>query len=171
MWYILMSVSSLVFSSKLSSLCTVWSTSNSHVLNVVRMSKTKKLSCQPTSSHHINSYKKMLTDVIYPNVSVLPGLLLEVVLAVHGVVDHQTTWAKIRQVGYQIKGLSMNIIVLQSSCLWVREGWKKPNLQKSTVGYHFGASWKAVMTQSLTFEQRQIEGRSWWQNWPIVCAL
>ena len=91
------------------------------------------------------------TDVIYPNVSVLPGLLLEVVLAVHGVVDHQTTWAKIRQVGYQIKGLSMNIIVLQSSCLWVRKGWKKPNLQKSTVGYHFGASWKAVMTQSLTF--------------------
>ena len=35
--------------------------------------------------------KKTSTDVIYPNVSVLPGLLLEVVLAVHGVVDHQTT--------------------------------------------------------------------------------
>ena len=33
----------------------------------------------------------MSTDVIYPNVSVLPGLLLEVVLAVHGVVDHKTT--------------------------------------------------------------------------------
>ena len=63
------------------------------------------------------------------------------------------------------------IIVLWSSCLWVTEGWKKPNLQKSTVGYHFGASWKAVMTQSLTFEQRQIEGRSWWQNWPFLCAL
>ena len=28
------------------------------------------------------------TDVIYPNVSVLPGLLLQVVLAVHSVVDH-----------------------------------------------------------------------------------
>ena len=63
------------------------------------------------------------------------------------------------------------IIVLWSSCLWVTEGWKKPNLQKSTVGYHFGASWKAVMTQSLTFEQRQIEGRPWWQNWPILYAL
>ena len=50
----------------------------------------------------------MSTDVIYPNVSVLLGLLLEVVLAVHG---------------------------------------------------------------SLTFEQRQIEGQSWWQNWPIVYAL
>ena len=36
MWYILMSVSSLVFSSKLSSLCTVWSTTNSRVFNVVR---------------------------------------------------------------------------------------------------------------------------------------
>ena len=56
------------------------------------MLKTKKLSCQPTSSQHITSYKKKtLTDVINPNVSVLPGLLLEVVLAVHGVADHQTT--------------------------------------------------------------------------------
>ena len=63
--------------------------------------------------------KKTLSDLIYPNVSVLPGLLLQVVLAVHGVVDHQTTSAKIRQVGYQIKGLSMNFIVLQFSCLWV----------------------------------------------------
>ena len=64
--------------------------------------------------------KKTLSDVIYPNVSVLPGLLLQVVLALHGVVDHQTTLAKIRQVGCQIKGLSMNFIVLQFSCLWVR---------------------------------------------------
>ena len=61
----------------------------------------------------------MSTDVIYPNVSVLPVLLLEVVLAVHGVIGHQTTAANIRQVGYQIKGLSMNFIVLQFSCLWV----------------------------------------------------
>ena len=36
---------------------------------------------------------------------------------------------------------------------------------------HFGVSWEAVITRSLTFEQRQIEGQSWWQNWPIVCAL
>ena len=66
--------------------------------------------------------KEKSTDVIYPNVSVLPGCLLQVVLAVHGVVDHQTTSAKIRQVGYQIKGLSMNFIVFQFSCLWVRRG-------------------------------------------------
>ena len=33
----------------------------------------------------------MSTDVIYLNVSVLPGLLLGVVLAVHSVVDQQTT--------------------------------------------------------------------------------
>ena len=71
----------------------VWSNNNSHVLNVVRHVENKKeLSCQPTSSQHITSYqKKTLTDVINPNVSVLPGLLLEVVLAVHGVADHQTT--------------------------------------------------------------------------------
>ena len=36
---------------------------------------------------------------------------------------------------------------------------------------HFGASWKAVIARSLTFEPRQIEGWSWWQNWPISCAL
>ena len=37
--------------------------------------------------------------------------------------------------------------------------------------YHFGASWKGVIARSLTFEPRQIEGRSWWQNWPILFAL
>ena len=62
----------------------------------------------------------MSADVVYPNVSLLPGLLLEVFLAMQDVIDHKTTRATIRQVGYQIKGLSMNIIVLQSSCLWVR---------------------------------------------------
>ena len=36
---------------------------------------------------------------------------------------------------------------------------------------HFGASWKAVIARSLTFEPRQIEGWSWWQNWPISCAF
>ena len=36
---------------------------------------------------------------------------------------------------------------------------------------HFGASWKAVIARSLTFEPRQIEGWAWWQNWPNSCAL
>ena len=52
-----------------------------------------------TKNSHVNQHhqgishpiKKKSTDVIYPNVRVLPGLLLQVVLAVHGVVDHQTT--------------------------------------------------------------------------------
>ena len=85
------------------------------------MLKTKKtlMSTNIITAYHM-LLKKTLSDVIYPNVSVLPGLLLQVVLAVHGVVDHQTTSAKIRQVGYQIKGLSMNFIVFQFSCLWVR---------------------------------------------------
>ena len=87
-----MSVSSLVFSSKLSSLCTVWSTTNSRVFNVVRYVENKKNS-HVNQHHHSISHpiKKMSTDMIYPIVSLLPGLLLEVVLAVHGVVDHQTT--------------------------------------------------------------------------------
>ena len=96
-------------------------TTNPHVSNVVRHVKNKKtlMSTNIITAYHM-LLKKTLSDVIYPNVSVLPGLLLQVVLAVHGVVDHQTTLAKIRQVGCQIKGLSMNFIVLQFSCLWVR---------------------------------------------------
>ena len=111
--------------------------------------------------------------MIHSNVRYLPGLLLLVVLAVHSAIDHQTTWSKVRQVGYPWKGLSKNILVLQSSCLWVRWGGKEPNLQNLPLAafYHFGASWKAVVARSVTLEQRQIEGWSWWQNWPILCAL
>ena len=110
---------------------------------------------------------------MHPDVSDLPGLLLLVILAVHSAVDHETTWAKIRQVGYPWKGLSKNILVLQSSCLWVRWGGKEPNLQNLPLAafYHFGASWKAVVARSVTLEQRQIKGWSWWQNWPTLCAL
>ena len=32
--------------------------------------------------------EQIQTYVIHPNVSVLPGLLLQVVLVVHGVIDH-----------------------------------------------------------------------------------
>ena len=61
-------------------------------LNVVRhVENIKKLPCQPQSSQHHILLKKTSTDVIYPtSVSVLLGLLLNVVLALHTVVDHQT---------------------------------------------------------------------------------
>ena len=36
--------------------------------------------------------------------------------------------------------------------------------------YHFRASLKAVIAQSLTFELRLIEDWSRWQIWPIVCV-
>ena len=55
---------------------------------------------------------------MHPDVSDLLGLLLLVVLAVHSAVDHLTTSATNRQVGYPRKGLSMNIKALPSSCLW-----------------------------------------------------
>ena len=86
-----MSGSSLVFSSNLSLLSTVSPTANSHVLDVVTHVENKKtlMSTNIITAHQL--LKKMSTDVIYPNASVLPGLLLEVVLAVQGVVDHQTT--------------------------------------------------------------------------------
>ena len=81
-----MSASSLVFCSKLSLLSTMSSTTNSHVLNVQK----NLISTNIIKAYHILSEEKS-TDVIYPNVSVLPGLLLKVVLAVHSAVDHQTT--------------------------------------------------------------------------------
>ena len=63
--------------------------------------KYKKLSCQPPSPQHITSLlKKISAEVIHPHVSKLPGLVLLVVLAVHSALNHQTTWAKTRQVGY-----------------------------------------------------------------------
>ena len=163
MWYILMSGTSLVFSSLLPLPSTMLSPTNSHVLNTVRHVKSIKNFHVVTAYHDL--VEKISTDVIHSNVRYLPGL--------HSAVDHQTTWSKIRQVGYPWKGLSKNILVLQSSCLWVRWGGKEPNLQNLPLAafYHFGASWKAVVARSVTLEQRQIEGWSWWQNWPILCTL
>ena len=48
-----------------------------------------------TTTYHILS-----TDVIHPTVSNLPGLLLQVLLAVHSVVDHQLscTWCLVRHI-------------------------------------------------------------------------
>ena len=51
-----------------------------------------------TEYHSLVNENFNLCDTSY--VRYLPGLLLLVVLAVHSAVDHQTTWAKIRQVGY-----------------------------------------------------------------------
>ena len=47
------------------------------------------------------------------------------------------------------------------------------DLQNPTLAafYHFGASSKALLAWSLTFEQRQIEGQPWWQNWSILYVL
>ena len=132
--YFLMSATSLVFSSRLSLPLTLLLTTILHTLKSTTI----------TTAYHILVKKKNSINVIYPNVSDLPGLLLLVIFAVQSAVDHQTTWAKSRQ-------------VLQNS------PW--------AANYHFGASWKAVIARSLTFEQRQIECQSWWQNWPILCAL
>ena len=49
--------------------------------------------------------KKIPTELIHPNVSDLPGLLLQVLLAVHSTVDQQHARTEIRQVGYLWKGL------------------------------------------------------------------
>ena len=35
------------------------------------------------------------------------------------------------------------------------------NIMHDITVDHFGASWKAVIARSLTFEPRQIEGWSW----------
>ena len=77
----------------------VSSTAKSHVLNVVRdirhVESIKKLPGKPLLPQHITSQlKKISTDVIHPDVRYLPGLLLLVVLFVHGVVDSQISCNK-----------------------------------------------------------------------------
>ena len=79
---------------KLSLLSTVSSTTNSHVLNVVPHVESKQkrtlMSTNITPAYHIQ-VEKNPSDVINPDFSDLPGLLLQVVLAVHSVVDQQLT--------------------------------------------------------------------------------
>ena len=63
--------------------------------------RNKQVSCQPPSRNRTtSSLKKISTDVMHPNVSNLPGHLLQVLLAVHGVVDHQLscTWCVVRHI-------------------------------------------------------------------------
>ena len=170
-----MSATSLVFSSRFSLLSTVSSTTNSYVLNVVRHVEIMKNS-HVNHHHHSTSHpckrKFQLKWYILMSVnSLVFSSLLFLLFTVPPTT--KTIWAKIRQVGYPWKWLSMNIIVIQSRCLWVRKGWKEPNLQNPALApfCHFGASGKAVVARSLTFEQRQVEGWSWWQSWPILCAL
>ena len=63
--------------------------------------QNRKVSSQPPSPQHITSLlKKISAEMIHPHVSKLPGPVLIGVLAVHSALNHQTTWAKIRQVGY-----------------------------------------------------------------------
>ena len=63
--------------------------------------QNRKVSSQPPSLQHITSLlKKISAEMIHPHVSKLPGPVLIGVLAVHSALNHQTTWAKIRQVGY-----------------------------------------------------------------------
>ena len=78
---------------------------------------------------------------------------------------------KSRQVGYPQKELLKSTQVVQVRCLSkyiIKCIWKMPPIAAS---YHVGASFAATSAQSLYFEQREIEGRSWWQNWPFLSAL
>ena len=106
MWYILMSAPFLVFPSNLAMPISVSSTTNSHILNLVRhlesINSSINQSINIATAYHIFA-KKNSNDVMHPDVSDLPGLPLLVVLAVPSAVDHQTIWAKIRQVGYPRK--------------------------------------------------------------------
>ena len=66
-----------------------------------------------TTAYHI-LVEETPTEVIHPNASDLPGLLLLVVHTGHSVVDHQTTRSESRQVEYPRKGFPMENKVLQS---------------------------------------------------------
>ena len=121
-WYILMSATSLVFSSRFSLLSTVSSTTNSYVLNVVRHVEIMKNS-HVNHHHHSTSHpckrKFQLKWYILMSVnSLVFSSLLFLLFTVPPII--KTIWAKIRQVGYPIKRFSRSIKVLQDSCLWVR---------------------------------------------------
>ena len=107
-WYILMSASSLV-----------------NVLvflaaySAIHHQPTSALCCQTCQYNSINNshfnhhhqsilrpLKKILTKMIHPNVSDLPGLLLQVFLAVHGLVDHQLICSKCVQTCWNYEKLS-----------------------------------------------------------------
>ena len=63
--------------------------------------RNKQVSCQPPSTNSTtSSLKKISSDVMHPHVSNLPGHLLQVLLVVHGVVDHQPscTWCVEKQI-------------------------------------------------------------------------
>ena len=101
MWYIQISATSLVFSSLLSLPSTVPSPTNSHVLYEVRyVEGINKFHVNHHQQTTTSSLKKISCDVMHLNVSNLPGLLLQVLLAVHGVVDHQLscTWCVVRHI-------------------------------------------------------------------------
>ena len=87
-----MVATSLVFSSLLPLPSTVLSPTNSHVPNTVRHVKSIKNFHVATAYHDL--VEKISTDVIHPNVSDDHGLFLQVVLAVHGVVDSQISCNK-----------------------------------------------------------------------------
>ena len=92
---------------------------------------------------------KVPTEVINHDVSDLPGLLLHVVLAEHIALNHQTTRAKSRQVGYHRKGLSMSITVFHASCSWVGLGslGRGGTLTQATNAvfalFYYNANWSA----------------------------
>ena len=116
---------------------------------------------------------KIPTTVIHLFVSDLPGLLLLVVLAVHSAADHQTTWKKLGKWGIQEKEFqwTLSLFSLVVCGLGRVEYSQICKIRLLAAFYHFGASWKAAIARCLTLEQSQIEHWSWWQNWPISCAL
>ena len=58
---------------------------------LLKVNKKTWMSTNITPAYHIQ-VEKNPSDVINPDFSDLPGLLLQVVLAVHSVVDHQLTY-------------------------------------------------------------------------------
>ena len=86
---------------------TVPSTTNPHLLYVAR--HVNSINNSHFNHHHqsiLRPLKKILTKMIHPNVSDLPGLLLQVVLAVHGLVDHQLICTKCGQTCWNYEKLS-----------------------------------------------------------------
>ena len=71
---------------------------------------------------------------------------------------------------YAFKGIWKSMQMVQIRCLSQNITKCICKIPLKAAFCHFGTSLQAISAQSLSFEQRQIEGQSCWQNWPF-CVL
>ena len=119
-----------------------------------------------------SSLKKIPTELIHPNVSDLPGLLLQVLLAVHSTVDQQHARTEIRQVGYLWKGLE-KVCKLPDNDVFkdTKSGQKWKTLAivcPICCNCHTLCLMAGVVKFNFQIGGDTANGPSWWVHWENV---